>query len=72
VAQARERTRVYYQSKGLGFMAGDYHHHTWAALAPFQPEVLYNPRSPFNRLARWWWAEQARSPFPWLRLTAPR
>lgn len=71
VPAARERTHAYYRSKGLAFMSEAYHHHTWAALAPFQPEVLYDPRSPLNRLASWWWAEQARSPFPWLRITAP-
>jgi SAM-dependent methyltransferase len=71
VAAARDRTQAYYKSKGLAFMAEDYHHHTWASLAVFRPETLYNPTSPLNWLARWWWAEQARSPFPWLRITAP-
>lgn len=66
---ARERTRAYYQSKGLAIMADDYHHHTRAALAPFRPEVLYNPRAPLNRLAQWWWGEQPRSPFVWLKIT---
>ena len=72
VPAAQARTRAYYQSKSLGFMVEDYYHHTWAAVAPFRPEVLYNPRAPLNRLAGWWWGEQPRSPFPWLRITAPR
>ncbi|MBL8058100.1 MAG: class I SAM-dependent methyltransferase [Anaerolineales bacterium] len=71
VPAARARTAAYYKSKGLAFMAEEYHHHTWAALAEFRPEVLYNPAAPLNRLARWWWAEQGRSPFPWLRITVP-
>ena len=71
VPAARERTRAYYASRGLASMAEDYHHHPWAALAEFRPEVLYDPRAPRNRLARWWWAEQPRSLFPWLRITAP-
>lgn len=71
VAAARERSRAYYRSKRLDFMAEAYHHHTWASLTPFRPEVLYNPRSLLNRAAQWWWAEQPRSPFPWLRIAAP-
>jgi SAM-dependent methyltransferase len=71
VAAARERTSAYYRSKGLAFMAQDYHHHPRSALKPFHPEVLYDPRSPLNRLARWWWSEQPRSPFEWLKLPVP-
>ncbi len=74
VAAARRRTRDYYAGLRLEAMADDYHHHTRQALAPFQPDVLYDPRTPLNRLARWWWASlapaQPRSPFPWLRIPA--
>lgn len=72
VAAARARSAAYYKSKGLAFMLSDYYHHTRASLAPFRPEVLYEPSALLNRLARWWWAEQPRSPFPWLRLMIPR
>ncbi len=68
VAAAQARTRRYYTERRLAFVAGDYHHHTWEALAPFQPDVLYDPRWWRNRLAQWWWGEQPRSPFPWLKL----
>lgn len=69
VSAARARSEAYYKSKSLAFMTADYHHHTRASLAPFRPEVLYDPGHLFNRLAQWWWAEQPRSPFPWLRIT---
>lgn len=68
VAAARRRTRDYYARQRLAAMADDYHHHTRQSLAPFQPDVLYDPRAPLNRLAKWWWAEQPRSPFLWLRI----
>ena len=69
VEAARERTRRYYSQKGLAFMADDYHHHLHSSLAPFNPDVLYDPRAPLNRLAQWWWGETPRSPFEWLRIT---
>lgn len=71
VEAARARSLAYYQSKRLEFMAEAYQHHLYRTLEPFRPEVLYNPRTPLNRLAQWWWEEQPRSPFPWLKITAP-
>lgn len=71
VEAAQARSLAYYKSKRLEFMAEAYHHHLQRTLAPFKPEVLYNPHAPLNRLAQWWWAEQPRSPFPWLKITAP-
>jgi SAM-dependent methyltransferase len=75
VPAAQARSRAYYQSKGLAFMADDYHHHTRASLAAFQPKVLYNPSAPLNRLAGWWkrltlapLSNQSRSPFVWLKI----
>jgi SAM-dependent methyltransferase len=70
VAAARQRTRDYYARQRLSAAADDYHHHTRQSLAPFQPDVLYDPRAPLNRLAQWWWGEQPRSPFVWLRIAA--
>ncbi|MGQ0603687.1 MAG: class I SAM-dependent methyltransferase [Anaerolineales bacterium] len=68
---AQQRTREYYTQKGLAFMTEAYHHHLRSALTPFNPDVLYNPRAPLNRLAQWWWGEVPRSPFLWLKVTAP-
>ncbi|MDW8325656.1 MAG: class I SAM-dependent methyltransferase [Anaerolineales bacterium] len=74
VATARQRTRDYYAKLRLEVMADNYHHHTFQTLAPFRPDVLYNPRTPLNRLAHWWQTlmmpERPRSPFPWLRIAA--
>lgn len=70
VAAARQRTRDYYAQHRLPGVADEYHHHTHRALAEFHPDVLYDPRTPLNRLAQWWWGEQPRSPFLWLRIPA--
>lgn len=45
------------------------YHPTWADLAPFNPQVLYNPQALGARLARWWWGEHALSPHPWVCLS---
>jgi ubiquinone/menaquinone biosynthesis C-methylase UbiE len=66
---AQARTRAYYAGLGCADMAAAYHHHTFTELAPFAPELLYNPAAALNRFARRLGA--ARSPFPWLRLKAP-
>jgi len=66
VPAARARTRAYYAGLGVAEMAGAYHHHTHASLAPFRPDCLYRPDA---------WSARARralrlpaSPFPWLRI----
>lgn len=46
------------------------HHPTWADLAPFGPQVLYNPHTLSARLARWWRGEHHLSPHPWVCLPA--
>jgi SAM-dependent methyltransferase len=69
VEAARARTARYYTQRRMADVAADYHHHPHAALVRFQPEVLYDPRAPLNRLAQWWWGEQPRAPFMWIRIT---
>jgi SAM-dependent methyltransferase len=43
----------------------------WEALAPYRPEVLFDPHSWANRLAAWWRPEAARMPHPWIKIAKP-
>lgn len=63
VASAAERSRDYYDRLGVPGMAAHYHHHSWEALAPYSPEVLYRPGL-WSRVASR--LGLARSPFPLL------
>ena len=66
-AAARERSRRHYEALGIPEMAGEYHHHTRQAFAPFRVDVLHDPASPAARLQRRV-LRTPRSPFPWLRI----
>lgn len=67
--QAKKRTEEYYQQLGVPEMATTYHHHTLSELAPWNPMVLYNPKSIKNRLVRA--LGRNESPFPWVQLFKP-
>ena len=69
VDAARQRTRDHYELIGVPTMADHYHHHTWDAFAGLRTDVLYRPDAPATRLQRRV-LRQARSPFPWVRITA--
>ena len=56
---AIKRCADYYQMMGFPQMADLYHHHTLNILTGFNYEVLFDPGSIFNRLAK-------RGPFYWI------
>ncbi len=57
---AKHRSQVYYEEAGFPAMADCYFHHGLQELRQFRPSVLYNPKNPFNRLAK------VKRPFYWL------
>jgi SAM-dependent methyltransferase len=62
IPAAAERTRDYYRQLGVSGAEGGYHHHCLDEVRDLAPEVLYDPRGPVHRLARW--LGSVRSPFP--------
>ena len=66
IAEARERTRLYYLSIGYPRMISNYFHHSWKELQPFRPKLLFNPFSIINRLAG------SAHEFPWIRISKSR
>jgi ubiquinone/menaquinone biosynthesis C-methylase UbiE len=65
VSGARKRTQEHYRKLGVPEMASQYYHLLSSALEEFHPELLYNPRTLFNRIKRRF---TSHSPFPWVRL----
>jgi ubiquinone/menaquinone biosynthesis C-methylase UbiE len=64
VEAARQRTNKYYQSIGFPEMTGQYFHHSMQELAPFDPEILYDPHSLLNRV------KKNKNPFYWIKINA--
>jgi SAM-dependent methyltransferase len=64
--QARKRSQAYYNQQGYPGMHAFYYHHSWASLAPFNYEVLYQPDTWLPRLKRL--IGKKASPFPWIRI----
>lgn len=52
IEAARKRTKEYFESMSHPEMAAFYYHHTLDNLEDFKHSLLYNPRSPFNRITR--------------------
>ena len=65
-ARAHERSKRYYNEQGHPAMRAFYHHHSWASLAPFRYEVLYQPDTFWPRFKRL--IGKKASPFPWIRI----
>jgi SAM-dependent methyltransferase len=63
---AQRRTAAYYRKLGVEAMTAYYHAHAIESLDPYRPTILYDPRSPLNRLRKKIGA--AVNPFPWIRL----
>ena len=63
VAEARERTRRYYQSIGYPRMISNYFHHSTEELKNFRADFLYHPDSFVNRLTG------STKGFPWIRIS---
>lgn len=61
---ARSRTEEYLSKFSLS--SSFYFHHTWSSLAPFQGEVLHDPKSIFTQLKMK--VVKNVSPFPWIRI----
>ena len=66
LADAKARTRSYYDTMGLPEMAEHYFHHSWDALGGFNYDKLYSNTMLINKLKSKFIKRQ--NPFPWLRL----
>lgn len=62
VEAARDRTRGHYRDLGVPEAASGYHHHTLESVRDLRPDVVYDPRRPWNRTLRRF--QRGRSPFP--------
>ncbi|WP_020535685.1 class I SAM-dependent methyltransferase [Lewinella cohaerens] len=69
VAQAKSRTKAYYQEQGSSSMKDHYHHHCWEALSEFSYQLQYNPSNLTNKVLRKLGA--TKSPFPWVIISKP-
>lgn len=63
---AKQRTAEYYNAKGFQEIVKYYFHHSWAEIAKFDPEVLYDINSK-SRILRLF--EKPDMPFPWIKIT---
>lgn len=50
--RAAERTFDYYESMGMPWMSGQYHHHALEQLNAHRFKIIYNPFSPINRIKK--------------------
>jgi SAM-dependent methyltransferase len=66
VEAAAERSRAHFERLGVPALTAFYHHHRLSDLAPFDPEVIVDPRSLASRWRRI--RGGIDSPFPWIRL----
>jgi len=64
IAQARQRTKEYFESVSFPKMARYYFHHSIDTLQPFDHKLLYNPGALVNRLRK------NRSPFHHIVITS--
>lgn len=63
VDSARHRSANYFSSLGIPEMQSYYFHHSWESLRPFNPTIIYNPDTMWNRTLR---QLRHNSPFPWI------
>jgi ubiquinone/menaquinone biosynthesis C-methylase UbiE len=63
VSDARRHTRDHFRQLGVPEMR--YHHHLFADLRAFNPELLHDPETLIHRIKRRF---TSLSPFPWIRL----
>jgi len=71
VAAARRRTEQHYAALGVPEMAARYFHHDWRIFDRLPADVLYRPDTRWRRVERRV-VRRPRSPFPWIRIRAPR
>jgi SAM-dependent methyltransferase len=69
-AAATERSRLHYESVGTPELAGAFHHHERAVLAPFSPRWYFLPERPVARFARRI-LRRPLSPFPFVGIPRP-
>lgn len=60
IANARQRSKAYYESLGFPQMANHYFHHSLEEIRSFNYKILYNPDSIFNNL------KKNKNPFHWV------
>jgi SAM-dependent methyltransferase len=60
VTEAEQRSREYFNDKGFERMYDFYFHHSLNELKRFNYSILFDPRSPLNRILR------NRNPFHWI------
>jgi len=60
IANAKERTKIYYEQLGFPEMAESYFHHCIKELDGYNYQFLYKPAAFLNKLRR------NRNPFPWI------
>ena len=68
--QAKIRTKNYFEQIGHSQSDVTYCHHLWDALKPFQPDLIYDPRTLSSKLTRKF--ASGTSPFPYFIIQKPR
>ena len=66
IEAAKKRSEEYYNSLGFPAMSKKYFHHSFEELSKFNFDILYDPKSIFNRIGKLFL--QKNSPFPWIRI----
>lgn len=64
--QARERSSAYFHNLGFPSASAYYHHHSLESLAPFHPQILYDPGRFISRIKRIVLGQG--SLFPWIKI----
>lgn len=64
--KARERSSAYFQNLGFLSAGAYYHHHSMESLAPYNPQILYDPGRIFSRIKRK--VLGLGSVFPWIKI----
>ena len=62
IANARQRSKVYYEMIGFPQMTAYYFHHSLEEIRSFDYKILYNPDSVFNNL------KKNKNPFHWISI----
>jgi ubiquinone/menaquinone biosynthesis C-methylase UbiE len=60
---AMERSKNYFSTLGLLPEQGNYYHHHWNSLQPFNHKIIYHPNHILNKTKRFFFKG---SPFPWV------
>jgi len=61
LAEARKRSKQYFDEQGFPAMDGFYFHHLKEGLEPYSFSLLFDPNSIKNKILK-------QSPFPWIRI----